>query len=363
MNSKPGERLLASKVLFFQICGAILNRWWWLLLTILALLCVRLPVYCNRITNEPWQTIFVLLSSVCLLATVISACNVLTNVFNLLRKEKHITNCQIAILCAIGLWIIAAIFILKIWEEKTSSIGFAIIGGILTWIFQDKVKGASAFIDLRRHGLLNLGDWIKVPSLGVDGEIKKVTLTTATVYNWDTTTSTIPMSALQSEHFINLQNMSEGKTYGRKMLQSFTIDSSWIHPIDAAELAYFQSDKHDFEKYLPSDELKEGVLNIYLYRLYLYHWLMANAHVSQKPRLLVRWINQNDSGMVLEVYAFLVDSELSAFEWQQSLIIEHIIASMTWFGLRLYQSPSAFDSGNSSIYMTDKPSTYKMENL
>ena len=362
MCSRLSERLLASKFLFLQICGAILKRWWLLLLAIVSFLCPLIPIDYMYVPFEIWRP-YVFLGSFFLLIAVISACGVLTNIFSLLRAERHITNCQLAILCAISVWIIGVIFILGIQKDSVAFIAFGVVGSILTWISQDKIKGAATFIHLRMHGLLNLGDWIKVPSLGVDGEIKKVTLTTATLYNLDTTTSTIPMSALQSEHFINLQNMSDGKTYGRKMLQSFTIDSSWIHPIDAEELAYFQSDKHDFEKYLPSDELKEGVLNIYLYRLYLYHWLMANAHVSQKPRLLVRWIDQHDSGMVLEVYAFLVDSELSAFEWQQSLIIEHIVASMAWFGLRLYQSPSAFDSGNSSIYMTDTPSTYKMENL
>ena len=363
MNSKLSERLLASDHILFQICGAILKRWW-LLLTTIIFLCVILTMYSNSLFHEPWLKIVELSGSICLLATIISACNVLTNIFSLLQKEKHITNCQIAILCAFGLWIVAAIIILEIWEGKTTSIGFAIIGGILTWIFQDKVKGSITFIHFRMHGLLNLGDWIKIPKLGVDGEIKKVTLTTVTLYNWDTTTSTIPMSALQSDHFINLQNMSDGKTYGRKMLQTFTIDSSWIHPIDAEELAYFKSNRHNIMDYLPQGELKEGILNIYLYRLYLYHWLMANSHVSQKPCLLVRWIEQKDSGMVLEVYAFLVDSEFSTFEWQQSRIIEHIIASMSWFGLRFYQSPSAYDTGYSKIYMSEKqPAMYKNENI
>ena len=155
--------------------------------------------------------------------------------------------------------------------------------------------------------------------------------------------------------------MSDGKTYGRRMLAEFTIDTSWIHPIDAQEAAYFLSDQHPFKDFLPEDEVKEGVLNIHLYRLYVYHWLMENAHVSQQPRLLVRWTEQKESGMVLQVYAFLTDHNFSAFEWQKSQIIEHIIESMSWFGLRMYQSPSAYDASNSNIYMAKAPATYKIE--
>ena len=156
--------------------------------------------------------------------------------------------------------------------------------------------------------------------------------------------------------------MYEGKTYGRRMMQTFTIDTGWIHPVDAEEAAFLKSGKHNIVDYLPVEEINEGVLNIHLYRLYLYHWLMANSHVSQQPNLMVRWIEQKDSGLTLQVYAFLLESKLAAFEWQQSRIMEHIVESMRWFGLCLYQSPSAYDASNSNIYMAKAPADYKIEN-
>ena len=95
--------------------------------------------------------------------------------------------------------------------------------------------------------------------------------------------------------------------------------------------------------------------------MYLYHWLMNHPHISQQPRLVVRWLEQVDSGLPLQVYAFIIDSNLSSFEWQQSQIIEHIIESLDWFGLRLYQNPSAYDAGNCNVFMTDKPANYRKE--
>ena len=349
--SKLRERLFASECTFLQICGIIFKPWFSFLFlaALVSLLRIR-------------GTIGLLVGSVLILVAIIYACTVLTNIFNLLRKEKDITNCQIAILCSIGAWIIVVIFILDIQKGTTSTIAFALIGSVLTWVFQDKIKGAATFIDFRLHKLLNIDDWIQIPKLGVDGEIKKVTLTTITLYNRDTTTSTIPINALQSEHFINLQKMREGKTYGRRMMQTFTIDTGWVHPIDSEEAAFLKSDKHNILEYIQQEDIKEGELNINLYRLYLYHWLMNNPNVSLRPLLMVRWVEHSDSGLVLQVYAFLLERELDAFEWQQSIIIEHVIASMAWFGLRLYQCPSAYDASNSNIYMADAPADYKIEN-
>ena len=65
--------------------------------------------------------------------------------------------------------------------------------------------------------------------------------------------------------------------------------------------------------------------------------------------------------MPLQVYVFITDGGAAAFEWQQSLIVEHIIESLDWFGLRLYQSPSAYDVGNSNIYLTNESATYIKE--
>lgn len=307
-----------------------------------------------------WAKIFLLGYALLLLLIVISTCNLLTNRYILKRKERNITICQITILVAIGLFLLGAIFILKIQKNQVSLTALALVSSVLSWIFQDRIKGAFAFISFRWNKLLNIDDWIQIPKLGVDGEIKKVTLTTVTLYNWDTTTSTIPINALQSEHFINLQNMSKGKTYGRRMMAEFTIDTGWIHSLDAKEKESLLKNQ-EITTYLPKSEVEKDSLNIHLFRLYIYHWLMRNSHVSQQPRLLVRWMEQKDSGMVLQVYAFLTDYDFSAFEWQKSQIIEHIIQSMALFGIRLYQSPSAYDASNSNIFLTKEPATYKIE--
>ena len=279
-------------------------------------------------------TAFILLS--------FSVCSTLTNLYNLRKNETGITWCQISILIAIGVWLLGIISIFNIQINEKNTVGFGVIGGLLAWIFQDKVKGALAFIHLRLHHLLSIDDWIQVPKYNVDGVVNRVSLTTVTVYNWDTTTSTIPISTLHSDHFINFQKMAANKTYGRQMSKTFIVDTSQVHAITSAEAEQLKQLK-EITPYLLDEDIHEGILNAQLYRLYLYHWLMNHPKLSQLPRLIVSWQEQTQSGMSLHVMAYVMDGDTSAYEWIQSQIIEHVVESLDWFGLRLYQSPSSYD--------------------
>lgn len=295
-----------------------------------------------------------------LLFLVIYVCRKLTDYCSLKKFEKGITWSQITILLAMGLWILAFLLVFHIHKESHSMLVLGIIGTLLGWIFQDTIKGVVAFIHLRLNHLLEIDDWIAVPKLNVDGEVKHITLTTVTIYNWDTTTSSIPTSVLHSDHFINLQKMTTGKTYGRRMLKTFILDTSWFFQITAEDVERLNKNE-ELKRYLPEKEIKEGAYNYHLYRLYLYHWLMNHPHVSQQPALVVRWLEQNANGLPLQVYAFIMEGGFSAFEWEQSLIVEHVVESLDWFGLRLYQSPSSYDTGSTDVHITESAAVYRKE--
>lgn len=294
-----------------------------------------------------------------LMVLTISVCRNLTNYFSLKKNETGITICQITILAVVGIGVLAFLLIFNVKESRYFWV-IGVFGTLLGWIFQDTIKGVAAFIHLRSNHLLNIDDWIVVPKLNVDGEVKHITLTTVTIYNWDTTTSSIPTSVLHSDHFINYQKMTTGKTYGRRMIKSFILDTNWFFPITADDAERLKK-QNNLKRYLPEEEIHEGALNAQLYRLYLYHWLMSHPMVSQKPNLVVRWLEQKESGMPLQVYAYIMEGGMAAFEWQQSQIIEHIVESLDWFGLRLYQSPSSYDAGNTNVHMTDTEAVYRKE--
>ena len=127
----------------------------------------------------------------------------------------------------------------------------------------------------------------------------------------------------------------------------------------AAVIPLFRSDFH------PSldEDFKEGELNAHLFRLYVFHWLMNHPYVSQEPRLVVRWLEQKETGLPLQIYGFIMEGGVLAYEWQQSQIIEHIIEALDWFGLQLYQRPSSHDVSNIPNSLTEKVLSRKEETL
>ena len=284
----------------------------------------------------------------------------LNKLYSLRRQETRITVSQIVLLSVFGLCLIVSIYALGIEENSTGSIIVSVFGVVLGWIFQDTIKSVVAFFYLRANHLLKIDDWIEVKQHGIDGILKRISLTTVMIENWDTTTSCFPTYILHAECFKNNQKMLAGRTHGRQMLKTFIIDTGWIHALSQDDVKRLDEDLN-IDTPFKERYIKAGLLNIEVFRYYIYHWLMQCTHVSHEPRLIVRWLEQTNEGMPLQIYAFIIDSSLAPFEWQQSQILEHVIKAMTWFDLRLYQSPSGYDASNSNVYLSSKEADYKIK--
>lgn len=313
-----------------------------------------------------WRTGFIFVSKI-LVATLMSlflwcvwfVTKTLNKIFSLRRQETYITWSQISLLSAFGLWIVVIVSCINFQKDNpTDTVVITVFGAVLGWIFQDTIKSVAAFFYLRANGLLQIGDLITVPAKGIEGFVRTISLTTVTIENWDTTTSAFPTYILHTEHFKNSQRMMEGKTLGRLMKKTFVIDSGWIHPLTDNDVKRLRNEL-DVENFFIEKEVKCGKLNIEVFRLYLYHWLMNNSNVSQQPRLIVRWLEQTSDGLPLQLFVYLTDTMLDAFEWQQSKVMEHVIKAMGWFDLQLYQNPSGYDASNSNIYLTQQTANYR----
>lgn len=283
----------------------------------------------------------------------------LNRIFSMRRQETYITWSQISLLAVFGLWIVVIVCCLNLQNNNpTDTAIITVFGAVLGWIFQDTIKSVAAFFYLRANGLLQIGDLIAVPAKGIEGFVRTISLTTVTVENWDTTTSAFPTFILHADHFKNSQRMLEGKTLGRLMKKTFIIDSGWVHPLTDNDIKRLRR-ALDVENFFVEKEVKCDKLNIEVFRLYIYHWLMNNPNVSQQPRLIVRWLEQTSEGLPLQLLVYLTDTMLDAFEWQQSQIMEHVIKAMGWFDLQLYQSPSGYDASNSNIYLKQQTADYR----
>lgn len=368
-KQKLSQRWLSGKYYGLQVLGALLKSHSSLACISLVYLAFLLliPKIIHRISEGVFSPpanilIKVLVIAMCFTIFGITAYIIanLNKLYSLRRQETRITVSQIILLSVFGLCLAASIYTLGIEKDSTGSIIVSVFGAVLSWIFQDTIKSVVAFFYLRANHLLKIGDWIEIKEHDIDGMLKRISLTTAVIENWDTTTSCFPTYILHTECFKNNQKMMEGRTHGRQMLKTFIIDTGWIHALSEADVKRLNQDLN-IDTPFKEQYVKVGLLNIEVFRHYIYHWLMQCSHVSHEPRLIVRWLEQTNEGMPLQIYAFIMDSSLAPFEWQQSQIIEHIIKAMTWFDIQLYQSPSGYDASNSNIYLSPQEADYKIK--
>lgn len=368
-KQKLSQRWLSGKYYGLQVLGALLKSHSSLACISLVYLAFLLliPKIIHRISEGVFSPpanilIKVLVIAMCFTIFGITAYIIanLNKLYSLRRQETRITVSQIILLSVFGLCLAASIYTLGIEKDSTGSIIVSVFGAVLSWIFQDTIKSVVAFFYLRANHLLKIGDWIEIKEHDIDGMLKRISLTTVVIENWDTTTSCFPTYILHTECFKNNQKMMEGRTHGRQMLKTFIIDTGWIHALSEADVKRLNQDLN-IDTPFKEQYVKVGLLNIEVFRHYIYHWLMQCSHVSHEPRLIVRWLEQTNEGMPLQIYAFIMDSSLAPFEWQQSQIIEHIIKAMTWFDIQLYQSPSGYDASNSNIYLSPQEADYKIK--
>ncbi len=310
------------------------------------LICVVLPYLLNFENVPDWVYLFGFLSFL-LLVSYLS--RMFIGVFkfeNRYTKDAYNHGALTAQLACIGIFIVYIIICFDIKEQ--TFLPFGVFAAVMGWIFQDAIKGIVAYYHLRSNGLLHIGDWIEVPTHHIDGIIIDISLVTVTVRNWDNTVSNVAISTLQTGAFKNNQEMLDRKTSGRRMYRSFLIDARSIRSMSRKDTENLKSklealgeDTIIFDHI--DSEVSGKMLNIYLFRMYIRHWLMNHKEVTRYPRLVVRLLEQTSEGLPLQLYTYLLPTSVAPYELVQSRIMEHVILSMEWFGLTLYQRPSGED--------------------
>lgn len=368
-HNSTSSHFMSSRNWFEQVWGAHLRskfNWVFFGMAILPILLIVLSVF-DVIVLFGYGKILLFIAFAFVTLLVWRIVRILTPIYWLRKEETRITWSQIILLLSFACCLFSLVWALNIHKDSPSFVLVTAAGIVLGWVFQETIRSVVAFFYLRANNLLKIGDLISVPSRGIEGFVKGITLTTVTLENWDTTTSAFPTYILHSEHFRNSQRMVEGRTFGRMMKKTFIIDTGWIHTMSEIEMDRLQTisnldpEKKEFLDWFVSNQKQQrgSILNIELYRQYIYHWLMHHPHVSHEPRLIVRWLEQKPEGMPLQVFVYITDCKLEAYEWQQSQIIEHVIEALAWFNLRLYQTVSGYDASNCNVKMMEKEADYR----
>lgn len=249
-----------------------------------------------------------------------------------------------------GIFIIALILDKSPWG-LVSSIGA--MTAILMLIFKDTLLSFVASLQIAGYNLIRVGDWIEVPSFGADGDVVDISLHTVKIQNFDKTTVSVPTHKFLDNSFKNWRGMYEAR--GRRIKRSVLIDQSSVTFLDEAVqknlatvdlLKDYLSKKQqevteDNQKKACSPESPINgrcLTNLGTFRAYVEQYLKCHPQVRKDLTLIVRHLQpEADSGLPLEIYCFVNDIRWNQYESIQADIIDHILAAMPFFGLRIYQ--------------------------
>ncbi len=104
--------------------------------------------------------------------------------------------------------------------------GLGAISAVLLLVFKDTIMAFVASIQIASYDLVKVGDWIEIPSLGVDGDVMDMALHTIKVRNFDKTITTVPTNKLIEQSFKNWRGMQD--TGSRRIKRAIHIDLSSI---------------------------------------------------------------------------------------------------------------------------------------
>jgi miniconductance mechanosensitive channel len=264
-------------------------------------------------------------------------------------------------LVMILVYFIAAILIIAFVFKKSPLgllTGLTAFAAVLLLVFKDPILGLVASIQLSANNMLKPGDWIEVPKSNANGTVIDISLTTVKVQNGDKTISTIPTYSLVSDSFLNWSGMEESD--GRRIKRSINIDMKSVRFCDDKMLDKFQKirliqgyviEKQkeivEHNKNLGFEDLQiingRRQTNLGIFRKYLEEYLKNNPNINTEMSLLVRHLQPTERGLPVEFIVFSKNKKVNDFEAIQADILDHILAVIPEFELRIFQTPSGND--------------------
>ncbi|WP_374172718.1 mechanosensitive ion channel family protein [Flavobacterium tructae] len=258
----------------------------------------------------------------------------------------------------IVLWIFGvAIIISKLFGIKQGEL-LTILGtlsAIIILIFRDTILGFVSSVQVAINDMVRIGDWITMDKFGADGDVIEINLTTVKVRNFDNTITTIPTYALSSDSFQNWRGMQ--KSDGRRIKRHVLIKSSSIRFLNDEDLnqmkkvqlisSYIETRQSEIDKYNEVRGIDKtlalngrNMTNLGLFRKYIMQYLVTHPGLNKDMHMMCRQLQSTSNGVPLEIYAFSSDKRWANYEYIMSDIFDHIMASVEYFDLEIFELPS-----------------------
>lgn len=273
--------------------------------------------------------------------------SVVRTIFSLIYHKRKSTNAPLKgfmQVIQIVIWIVASIIIVSIIINKSPIKLFTGLGAslaVLSFVFKDTILNLVSGILLSSDRMLKVGDWIEMPTKGIDGTVIDMTLNTVKVRGWDNTISNVSPYTLTTGTFKNWEGMVDSG--GRRIARSVEIDINSVRFCSEELLAKIASVglMTDYVASLP--EPRTQVSNLELFRVYIERYMEEQPWLNKKMLRMVRHLEPSDLGVPLQVYAFTATTAWVEYERIQASLFEHIMAIAPMFDIRIFQRPSGSD--------------------
>lgn len=253
-------------------------------------------------------------------------------------------------------WTAAIIIFISLMIKKSPIYllsGLGAVAAVLLLLLQHTILSFVASVQINVDHLVEIGDWIVMESEDVDdvdGIVTEITLHTVKVRNWDKTVVCLPISYLVNKSFVNYTAME--KSGGRRIKNAFLIDQRSIRFLTMEEVEILKG--FDLLKDYLEDKEKEIIqyntgrskfntrylTNIGTFRVYAQRYLEQHPDVRNDMTLMVRELAPTSTGAPLEIYCFSKEVNWVPYEKIQSDIVEHLLAILPSFRLRVFQRSS-----------------------
>jgi len=229
---------------------------------------------------------------------------------------------------------------------------------VILLIFKDTILGFVASIQVSVNDIVRLGDWITFSKFGADGYVTEINLATVRVQNFDNTFTTIPTYSLIADSFQNWRGMQESD--GRRIKRSLFIKQNSVKFLTEEDVEslkniglikpYLEHREKDIKQFNKRNEVDKSMLingrnqtNLGVFRKYADAFLHENPAINKEMFLMVRHLAPTENGIPIEIFCFSKDKRWENYEHIQADIFDHLIASIPYFGLELFENPSGKD--------------------
>lgn len=251
----------------------------------------------------------------------------------------------------LAIWAYATVAILAVVTEKDLAsvlTGLTAIGAILVYVFRDPILGWTAGVQIAANDLVAEGDWVSVPKYGADGIVEEITLTIVKVRNWDRTVSSIPTYSLFSEGFTNWRGMYQSG--GRRITRSISLDALSVRFCDRGMIERLsRSPLVEGLDVLADDETHSDPIsdvrptNLGVFRAWLDAWLAQHPKIHKDMIVIVSEGDPGAEGMQIDISIFSTEQGVREYQRISAEIINHVLAVLPMFDLRIFQNPSGTD--------------------